>query len=110
VFTVIEASFDEQNIFSESSQFRFAILNRTSSQHEVIGELLHGSHPRPYTEMKRILVQAFDITNQERYVHLAKMKLGYDKPSALLRKMKLSFREKRRLFCKFYPRTLSCIY
>jgi len=56
---------------------------------------LHGSHPRPYTEIKRILIQAFDITNQERYVNLTKMKLESDKPSALLLMMKLSFRGKR---------------
>ena len=56
---------------------------------------MHGSHPRPYFEMKRLLTQTYGITDQPRYASLTKMTLGSDKPSTLLRKMKSTFRGKR---------------
>ena len=48
-------------------------------------------HPQPYTEMKKLLIQNFGASDQERYIAVTRMKLGNDKPSALLRKMKSLF-------------------
>ena len=56
---------------------------------------MHGSHPRPYFEMKPLLTQTYGITDQQRYASLTKMTLGSDKPSTLLRKMKSTFRGER---------------
>ena len=41
--------------------------------------------------MKKLLIQNFVASDQERYVASTRMKLGDDKPSVLLRKMKSSF-------------------
>ena len=62
---------------------------------EIVGDLLHGSHPRPYFEMKRLLTRTYGITYQQRYVSLTKMTLGSNKPSTLLQKMKCTFRGER---------------
>ena len=48
-------------------------------------------HPQPYTEMKKLLIQNFCASGQERYVAVTRMKLGSDKPSVMLWKMKSSF-------------------
>ena len=70
--------------FAESSRFRLTVLKLNSNQLEIVGYLLHGSHPRPYFETKRLLTQTYEITNQRRYVSLTKMTLGTDKLSTLL--------------------------
>ena len=59
---------------------------------EIVGDLLHGSHPRPYFEIKRLLTQTYGITDQQRYVSLIKMTLGSDKLSILLQKLKSIFK------------------
>ena len=41
-----------------------------SNQLEIIGDLLHGTHPRPYFEMKRFLTQTYGITDQQRYARI----------------------------------------
>ena len=41
--------------------------------------------------MKKLLMQKFDASNQERYVAVTRMKLGNDKPFVLFWKMKFSF-------------------
>ena len=94
-FKVVDAIFDENKVFSESSRFRFTVLKLNSNQLEIVGDLLHGSHPHPYFEMKRLLTQTYGITDQQRYASLSKMTLGFDKPSTLLRKMKSTFRGER---------------
>ena len=48
-------------------------------------------HPQPHTEMKKLLIQNFGASGQERCVAVTRMKHGNDKPSVLLRKMKSSF-------------------
>ena len=48
-------------------------------------------HPQPYTEMKKLLIQNFGASVQERYLAVTRMKLCNDKPSVLLRKMKSLF-------------------
>ena len=99
-FKVVDAIFDKNNVFSESSRFRLTVLKLNSHQLEMVGYLLHGSHPYPYFEMKRLLTQIYGITDQQRYVSLTKMRLGSDKPSTLLQKMKstlkFTFRGKHR--------------
>ena len=94
-FKVVDAIFDENKVFSESSRFRLTVLKLNSNQLEIVGDLLHGSHPRLYFEMKRLLTQIYGITDQQSYVGLTKMTLGTDKPSTLLQKMKSNFREER---------------
>ena len=94
-FKVVDAIFDENKVFSESSRFRLTVLKLNSNQLEIVGDLLHGFHPRPYFEMKRLLTQTYGITDQQRYVSLTKMTLGSNKPSTLLRKMKSTFRGER---------------
>ena len=48
-------------------------------------------HPQPYTQMQKLLIQNFGASDQERYVAVTRIKLGTDKPSVLLWKMKSSF-------------------
>ena len=43
---------------------------------------------------KKLLIQNFDASDQERYVAVTRMKLANDKPSVLLRKLKSSFYRK----------------
>ena len=90
-FKVLEASFEEQKIFSEITRFRCTLIKLKPSHLEVVAELLHMDHPQPYTEMKKLLIQNFGASDQERYVAVTRMKLGNDKPSELLPKMKSSF-------------------
>ena len=71
-FKVVDAIFDENKVFSESSRFRLTVLKLNSNQLEIVGNLLHGSHPRPYFEMKRLLTQTYGITDQQRYASLTK--------------------------------------
>ena len=56
---------DAKKVFSES--FRFRLI---SNQLEIVGDLLHGSHPRPYFKMKRLLTQTYGLTDQQMYVSL----------------------------------------
>ena len=90
-FKVLEASFEEQKIFKEITRFRCTLIKLKPSHLEVVAELLRVDHPQPYTEMKKLLIQNFGASDQERYVAVTRMKLGNDKPSELLRKMKSSF-------------------
>ena len=80
-FKVLEASFEEQKIFSEITHFRCTLIKLKPSHLEVVAELLHMDHPQPYTEMKKLLIQNFGASDQERYVAVTRMKLGNDKPS-----------------------------
>ena len=89
-FKVLEASFEEQKIFSELTRFRCTLIKLEPSHLEVVAELLHKDHPQPYTEMKKFLIQNFGASDQERYVAVTRIKLGNDKPSVLLWKMKSS--------------------
>ena len=82
----LEASFEEQKIFGELTRFRCTKLK--PSHLEVVAELLHMNHPQPHTKIKKLLIQNFGAPDQERYVAVTTMKLGNDKPSVLLRKMK----------------------
>ena len=93
-FKVLEASFEEQKVFSELTRFRCTLIKLKPSHLEVVAELLQMNHPQPYTEMKKLLIQNFDASDQERYVAVTRIKLGNDKPSVLLRKMKSSFYRK----------------
>ena len=64
-FKVLQASFEEQKIFSELICFR-CTLNKLKPLHlEVVAELLHMDHPQPYTEMKKLLIQNFGASDQE---------------------------------------------
>ena len=67
-FKVVDAIFDENKVFSESSRFRLTVLKLNSNQLEIAGDLLLGSHPRPYFETKRLLTQTYGITDQQSYV------------------------------------------
>ena len=112
-FKVLEASFQEQKIFGELTCFRCIFIKLKHSHLEVVAELLHMNHPQPYTEMKKLLIQNFGASDQERYVAVTRRKLGNDKPSVLLWKMKSSFYGKpldgvlikllRRLFLQALP-------
>ena len=53
--------------------------------------VLHINHPEPYTEMKKLLIQNFGASDQERCVAVTTMNLGNDKPYTLLWKMKSLF-------------------
>ena len=53
-FKVVDATFNETKIFSESSHFTLTVLKLNSNQLEIVGNLLHGSHPHPYFQMKRL--------------------------------------------------------
>ena len=90
-FKVLEAAFDEQQIFSELTRFRIALVKLKPCHLEVVAELLHRDIPEPYSAMKEQLISNFGTSDQERYVKITKMKLGNDKPSVLLRKMKSLF-------------------
>ena len=90
-FKVLEAVFDEKQLYNNTSRFRYALIKLKSSQLQVIGELLYGRHHRPYDEMKRLLLENFGTPDRHRYVMLSRMRLGSDKPSVLLRKMKAVF-------------------
>ena len=90
-FKVLEASFEEQNIFSEPTRFRCTLIKLKPSHFEVVAELLHMDHPQPYIEMKKLLIQNFGASDQERYVAATRIKLGDDKPLVLLRKIESSF-------------------
>ena len=93
-FKVLEAAFDEGQLFDSLSRFRYALVKLNSSQLQVIGELLYGSHEEPYKKMKKLLIDNYGTPDQQRYVMLSRMKLGNDKPSVLLRKMKSIFHGK----------------
>ena len=65
-FKVLEASFEEQKIFSQQTRFRCTLIRLKPLHLEVAAELLHMDHPQPYTEMKKILMQNFGASDQER--------------------------------------------
>ena len=90
-FKILEASFEEQKIFSEITRFRCTLIKLKPSHLEVVAELLHMDYPQPYIEMKKLLIQNLGASDQERSVAVTRMKLGNDKPSELLWKMKFSF-------------------
>ena len=94
-FKVVDATFEENKVFSESSRFRLTVLKLNSNQLEIAEDLLHGFHPRPYCEMKCLLTQTYGITDQQRYVSLINMTLDSDKPSTHLQKMKTTIRKER---------------
>ena len=64
-FKVLEVSFEEQKVFSELTRFRCTLDKLKPSHLEVVAELLHMDHPQPYTEMKKLLIQNFDASDQE---------------------------------------------
>ena len=80
--------------FCELTRLRCILIKLKPSHLEVVAEFLHMDHPRPYTEMKKLLIQNFGVSDQERYVAVTRMKLGNDKPSVLLPKINSSFYEK----------------
>ena len=82
-FKVIEAFFNKQKTFSEPTHFGCTSIKLKPSYLEVVAELLHMDHQRPYTEMKKLLIQNFGASDQKRYVAVTTMKLGNDKPSVL---------------------------
>ena len=65
-FKVVDAIFDENKVFSESFRFRLTVLKLNFNQLEIVVDLLHGSHPRSYFEMKRLLTRTYGITNQQK--------------------------------------------
>ena len=85
-FKILEASFEEQKIFSELTRFRCTLIKLKPLHLEVVVELVHMDHPQSLTEMKKLLIQNFGVSVQERYVAVTRTKLGNDKPSVLLRK------------------------
>ena len=60
---VVDATFDENQVFSESFRFRFTVLKLKPNQLEIAGDLLYGSHPRSCSEIKRLLTQTNEITD-----------------------------------------------
>ena len=91
-FKVVEATFDENQAFTRSSRFRhcleakFQSINWRSLEN-CCAILLHDR-----CEKKTF---AYAITDRQRYVSFTKITLSSDVPTALLHKMKSSFRRKR---------------
>ena len=54
-FKVVDVPFDEnKSIFRKFPFQTFYFIKLNSNQLDIVGDFTHGSHPRPYSEIKRL--------------------------------------------------------